>query len=515
MAYQTKVEAKMKPGVQAVMRNEEGGLPHFCYPLVDPRWLAAKDAAHMLADDPVLGFELGGKAWALPWWIMKNHHIANLELGGKPLLVTLCEACSSGAAFDPVIDGKRHTFRLEGLYNGTIMPIDYETGSRWTGFTGESIQGPLKGRVMERLSLFQCTWQEWLDLHPDTLVPDGEGESRTGHGEGHFPGGPIVAPRFRALLSHIDTRLPHYELVLGVMAGGHARAYPLARLEEKGRVLNERLGTADIVVFNRPGTWMAGAYERTLDGRSLTFRADGDVVRDEETGSRWEISGRCVEGPLAGRQLKYLHSGVEEFHIWGAFHPGTEVFGETLGDSVPWSGDAVPLAVRETLERFWWTQNMELVDIGCGNGLVAAWAAESGLKALGIDLDEKRIAHARRNFGRLPGLRFEVDDICRPGPREARFSAIYDAGLYFRLAPAQRAAYVANVAALAKPGARFLLLARGSKREMAALLERVREEFKPHFHVVDGRAVELPKSASAERNEGAAFRLLRAGWLAA
>src|SRR5262249_20771266 len=147
-------------------------------------------------------------------------------------------------------------------------------------------------------------------------------------------------------------------------------------------------------------------------------------VFDEQTGSRWEISGRASAGPLAGRQLRYVHSGVEEFHIWGAFHPHTDVFGETLGADVPWSGDAAPSAVRETLERHWWTPNLELLDIGCGNGLVAAWAAESGLKGLGIDIDEKRIAHARRNFGRLPGLRFEVDDVCRAGSREPRFSAL-------------------------------------------------------------------------------------------
>src|SRR5262249_6945661 len=202
--------------------------------------------AQMRADDPVLGLEFGAETWALPWWIMKNHHIANLELGGRPILVTLCEACSSGAAFDPVIDGRRHTFRLEGLYNGTIMPIDYETQSRWTGFTGESIEGPLLGRVMERLPLFQCTWQEWLELAPQTLVPDGKDEPRDGHGEGHFPGGPIVAPRFRALLPHIDKRLPHYELVLGVTTGGAARAYPLAALEARERVLNDRLGETDI-----------------------------------------------------------------------------------------------------------------------------------------------------------------------------------------------------------------------------------------------------------------------------
>jgi len=515
MVYRTKIEAKMKPGVQARMRTETGELPHFCYPLVDPRWVAAKDAAHMLADDPVLGLEFGGATWTLPWWIMKNHHIANLELGGRPILVTLCEACSSGAAFDPVIEGRRYTFRLEGLYNGTIMPIDYETGSHWTGFTGTSIEGAMKGKVMERLPLFQCTWREWLELHPDTLVPEGKDESRTGHGEGHFPGGPIVAPRFRALLSHIDKRLPHYELVLGVMAGGAARAYPLAALEAHGgRVLNDRVGAADVAIFFRPGTWMAGAYERSVEGRSLTFRSEGETVLDEQTGSRWEVSGRASAGALAGRQLKYVHSGVEEFHIWGAFHPGTDVFGETLGADVPWSGDGAPLAVREMLERSWWTPNMELLDIGCGNGLVAAWAAESTLKATGIDIDAARIAHARRNFGRLPGLTFEVADICAPAERKPQFSALYDAGLWFHLGPDQRAAYLKNVAAAAKPGARFLLLARGTKKDLEARLTGMRDEMKAYFHLVDAKATELPASASGGAREGAAVRLLRSGWLA-
>ncbi len=82
--------------------------------LNDPVWRGADAAEHMRGDDPVLGIYLGGKAWALPWWIMKNHHFANLRLDGQPVLVGLCEMCSSSAAFHAVIDDQPLTFDQAG-----------------------------------------------------------------------------------------------------------------------------------------------------------------------------------------------------------------------------------------------------------------------------------------------------------------------------------------------------------------------------------------------------------------
>ncbi|HET9405571.1 MAG TPA: DUF3179 domain-containing (seleno)protein, partial [Burkholderiales bacterium] len=246
--------------VRRKRRDEQGGLPPWYAPLPAPRWVRSEEATHMRPEDPVLCLALNGGAWALPWWVMKNHHVANLELNGKAVLVTLCEMCTSSGAFDPVIDGRRRLFRLEGIYNGTIMPTDDETGSLWTGFTGESFEGPLKGTVMPRLPLVQCTWEEWSGLHPDTLVADGEGEPRDGHGEGHTPGSPALFPGMRGLLSNVDQRLHHYELVLGVFAGGAARCYPLSALALHGPALNDALGGEEIAVFCLPGSWIAIAY---------------------------------------------------------------------------------------------------------------------------------------------------------------------------------------------------------------------------------------------------------------
>src|SRR5262249_39816323 len=126
------------------------------HPLDQPRWKPASDASHMRPDDPVIGYWNGKEAWALPWWILKNHHVANLELGGQPMVITLCEVCSSSSAFVPVVDGRRLHFRVTGIYDGTICISDDETHTSWRPFVGVGISGTYARRELERLRLDQA-----------------------------------------------------------------------------------------------------------------------------------------------------------------------------------------------------------------------------------------------------------------------------------------------------------------------------------------------------------------------
>jgi hypothetical protein len=313
-----------------VQRTSHDGQPHpYHRPLEAVTWRPAARAAHMRPDDAVLGFEVGGRPWALPWWIMKNHHVANLILEGQPVMVVLCEACAGAAAFDARVDGARQTFRVEGKYNATHILIDAQTGSLWTPTGGTAVHGPRRGTRLLRLPLYQGTWREWTAVRPDTLVPDGAGESRTGHGSDYpHPRIPSV-PAFAAVSrAGPDPRLPDVELVLGVEAGGRTRAYPLVRLHRAGPVLNDELGGVAIVVFTKPDSWLSIAFERAVDGRRLTFQGlgDGTGLTDRETGSQWDITGRAIGGPLAGRALRFVPSGIEKWFAWAAAHPDTEVY---------------------------------------------------------------------------------------------------------------------------------------------------------------------------------------------
>lgn len=317
-------------GKLRLLRNPDGSLKWYCQPLNEPGWVPGTEASHMRPDDAVLGLAFGAGAWALPWWVMKNHHVANLLLEDVETSLTFCEACSSAAAWSPFLDGKRHTFRLDAISNGAISPIDYETGSRWTAFTGECFEGAWKGRALARLPLVQSYWKAWLDTYPHTLVAGGIGEARDGHGSSHSPGSPMNPGGMGSSIPFMDERMAHNILVLGVEVEGEARCYPLPDLAPLGPVLNDTLGGREIAVFSIPGDLAALAFFRTLNGRTLSFRSGGqNKILDAETGSQWDLFGRAVSGPLEGSRLEYAPSGVEEFYAWAGFHIGTEIWKPT------------------------------------------------------------------------------------------------------------------------------------------------------------------------------------------
>jgi len=313
-------------------------------PLNDPAWSDAHD--HLRDDDPVLGLYLGRQAWALPWWIMKEPHVANLSLDEGPVLVTLCVMCSSAAAFRAEVEGKRLAFRLRGRYNGTMLLEDRSTSSLWSPFTGVALSGPMRGTTLERLPLSQCLWREWLGMHPTTLVLHGSEALREGRWNEFSPGSPGIPPGMRAtLVRPLDERLPHNTLVLGVEHAAKARAYPLSALARIWPVLNDALGGAEIVLRCRPGTLQALAFHRRVGDRILDFDySDARGVYDEQTGSVWNEMGEAISGPLAGTQLAYLESGVGEWYEFAAYHPGTEIFEATQlakGSAEKYSPDIV------------------------------------------------------------------------------------------------------------------------------------------------------------------------------
>lgn len=65
----------------------------------------------------------------------------------------------------------------------------------------------------------------------------------------------------------------------------------------------------------------AAAYDRRLADRELTFERRKKSIVDRETGSRWNLLGHAVDGPLIGRRLTPRDSGVYFAFAWLAFQP--------------------------------------------------------------------------------------------------------------------------------------------------------------------------------------------------
>ena len=164
----------------------------------------------------------------------------------------------------------------------------------------------------------------------------GVAQERTNRDQSHytdlhdpvFPvkSGLVFVPAARATLRDDD-------LVLGVVVGSEARAYPMNLMwEPPNETLNDTVGGAAIAVTWCPIAHSGVVYDRELDGRTVDLGAVGldegvFVLYDRQTGSRWsQISGRATGGRLAGRVLRKRDSTMTTWGRWRALHPDTTVY---------------------------------------------------------------------------------------------------------------------------------------------------------------------------------------------
>ncbi len=301
--------------------------PEYHQPLTEPDWRDTYD--HMKPDDFVIGIKVNDVPYAIPWWILKNHHIAIISIEDVPVVATLCEMCSGGNVLSRVIGSDTLTFIREGIYKASWFMKDHQTGSYWLPFEGRSFHGSLRGRLLDVLPSYQLYWHEWLEENPDTYVLWGEQKMREGHGSKHAPGYDVVEDIFaNSIIQDIPDDIPKHNLVLGVGSQGSWKAYNIEDLEKVGSVLEDKLPDgSDALVLSEPGTSFCGAYKPIWSDTNLKFQVNdvGNII-DLETGSIWNVFGECISGELEGAQLEAFPFFVKEWYGWFTYHPETEIY---------------------------------------------------------------------------------------------------------------------------------------------------------------------------------------------
>jgi hypothetical protein len=319
-----------------------GGPPKDGIPAIDdPKFVSVDDADAWIGDrEPIVVVEHGGTVRGYPWQILIWHEIVNDEVAGMPVSVTYCPLCNTAIAFDRRVGERLLDFGTTGkLRHSDLVMYDRQTETWWQQATGEAIIGELTGTELTFMPAFTVSWSDFKSEYPH-----GEVLSRdTGHNRpygsspytGYDTGRPFL---FRG---GVDGRLPTMARVVVVKSGEAAVVYPLEALG-KERVINHQVDATDVVLFFRAGTASAvdvgsidrgrdvgtpAVYSRTVDGKTLTFRADSDAFVDEETGTRWDFFGEAVSGPLAGTRLEKVVHYVPFWFAWAAFAPETPIYG--------------------------------------------------------------------------------------------------------------------------------------------------------------------------------------------
>ena len=308
-------------------------------PAIDkPVFESVKDAGEWLGEDwPVMLFEIDGDVRAYPLAILIWHEIVNDMVAGEPVAVTFCPLCNATIAFRRTLDdGQVLDFGTSGnLRNSDLVMYDRQTFSWWQQFTGEAIVGDLTGTMLDILPSQIIAWSDFKASHPDGKVLSRDTGAVRDYGVNPYAGYDSINSSPFFPVEGEDERLLPMERVVAIDIEDVTIAYPFSRLEDV-RVVNDEVAGISIIVLwqsgtvsafgnNGPDTGSTGVFSREVEGQTLTFVAKADGFEDQETGTRWNLLGHAVTGPLEGTQLERVISGEHFWFSWAAFKPGTEV----------------------------------------------------------------------------------------------------------------------------------------------------------------------------------------------
>lgn len=341
---------------------QAGGPPKGGIPAIDaPRFVGQDEAAAWLADrEPVILLRHGGEAKVYPLQILTWHEVVNDSLGGDPVAVTFCPLCYSAVAFDRRVQagGEERTldFGVSGfLRRSDLVMFDRQTESLWQQITGEAIVGELTGTQLRLYPAQLVSFEQFRAAYPEGRVLSRETGYDRDYGRNPYAGYDDIDASPYLYDGDEDDRLRPMEKVVALRIEGAAKAYPHALTRER-RVVHDNLprlsGEAagvPLVVFHAPGavsaldaariaasrpvgtTGVFGRRVETAEGqRTLTFRYDPEHASapfvDEQTESRWDVTGRAVAGALTGTQLSRLPHGDYFAFAWLAFEPETVIY---------------------------------------------------------------------------------------------------------------------------------------------------------------------------------------------
>ena len=323
-----------------------GGPPRDGIPAIEMPIFESIDAADdwLAGKAPVIALEIDGDARAYPLAILSSHEIVNDSVGGVPVVVTFCPLCNTALVFERTLSDIVHEFGTTGnLRYGDLIMYDRSTESWWQQATGHAIVGELTGsRLVFRASQL-IGLDQFADAWPGGLVLSRDTGYERRYRDSPYAGHDSVNRHLVFVSGEPVDGISPKERVVTVGVDGEGIAIPHSRLREVGVVAESYKG-GPIVVFWEPRTpatpdegaddanrevGSTGVFSPIIDGRRLTFsraRAEGTPIMDDQTSSTWAVSGRAIDGPLAGRSLESIPHGDHYWFAWAAFAPDTRIW---------------------------------------------------------------------------------------------------------------------------------------------------------------------------------------------
>ncbi|MGF1670569.1 MAG: DUF3179 domain-containing protein [Balneolaceae bacterium] len=324
-----------------------GGPPKDGIPSIDnPKFITSGEASSWLRDkEPVVLVEIDGEARAYPIQILMWHEMVNDWFGDKPVLVTFCPLCYSAITFDRRHRGDVLEFGVSGfLRHSDMIMYDRQTESLWQQFSGEAHVGDYTGDQLKIIPSQLISFEQFREIHPNGKVLSRDTGHRRDYGKNPYVGYDDINSNPWALRDQPSDRMKPMEKVIGVRIDDEVITYPYSITQER-KVINDQVGGKNIVVFHTEGAVSAldksnihssredgstGVFFSTIEGQTLEFEYKNGEIRDKQTNSVWNITGKATDGPMKGKSLEPTIFGDYFAFAWLVFYPDAPIFGQAI-----------------------------------------------------------------------------------------------------------------------------------------------------------------------------------------
>lgn len=318
-----------------------------------PKFVGSEEGLKIFfSKEPVISVEIDGQAKAYPLNMLSVHEIANDTLAEIPILSTFCPLCNAGIVYDRRLKYKGKDFLLQFEVSGMLrksdmVMADKQTESWWQQLEGKAIVGTLQGAELSVIPSLVISVEEFFKRYPNGKIlskSTGIEDAEEYYGKNFYKNydNPEGKPYDRFFSpDQIDPRLPAMERIVDIRNAGEFKVYPFSAVEKSG-VINDKFNGKNVVLFYQPGTisvldekeiidskdiGMVTVFNPVIDDQVLIFKKVDDNFIDENTNSVWDITGRCIEGKLKGKELQIEPHGNHFAFAWLAFHPDTKIYG--------------------------------------------------------------------------------------------------------------------------------------------------------------------------------------------
>lgn len=169
-----------------------------------------------------------------------------------------------------------------------------------------------------------------------------------------------------------------------------------------------------------------------------------------------------------------------------------------------WTMHSFPEYIQRLIDDKVIPQRARLLDIGCGDGSLAAMLAEKGFDVLGFDFAETAIEKAMQDYPEANGkLKYICADATKPLPFPGTFRVGIDRGTFHTIPPENRHDYVQQIAHLIDDRGYLIIIyplrvaiklpGSDTADPAVVLKDHISSVFGMNFHMEDSREIMMQR----------------------